>query len=160
MSKPRISMIVAIDEERGIGKNNDLLFKIPEDLARFRKITSGCPVIMGYNTYKSLPALLPGRLNIVVVEGALAIPGASVVTSLAEAIKAANMVHTDELFIIGGGMIYAQGIKYADRLYLTLVEGKYDAEVFFPDYSEFARVISDETHESAGYKYRYLTLEK
>jgi dihydrofolate reductase len=79
---------------------------------------------------------------------------------LEEALKIASEDEKEEIFIFGGGQIYQQAITKADRLYLTLVEGDFGADTFFPDYSEFPRVISEEEHESSGYKYKFLTLGK
>jgi len=161
MSKPRISIISAVAENnRAIGKNNQLLWDIPDDLAHFKRITNGHPVIMGLNTYRSLPFILPGRLNIVLSPDLIDIPGAVVVQSLSDAYKTASEKDNEEIFIIGGGYVYSQAINDADRLYLTLVEGDYDADVFFPDYSRFTKTISEEKGESNGYKFRYVTLEK
>ncbi len=161
MSKPRISIISAIAENnRAIGKNNQLLWDIPADLAHFKQITHGHPVIMGLNTFKSLPFVLPGRLNVVLSPEVLEIPGTTVVQSLPEAYAIASDNDSEEIFVIGGGYVYSQAIKDADRLYLTLVEGNYDADVFFPDYSMFTKVLDEENDESNGYKFRYVTLEK
>lgn len=161
MPKPRISIISAVAEKnRAIGKNNQLLWDIPDDLAHFKRITNGHPVIMGLNTYRSLPFILPGRLNIVLSPDLIDIPGAVVVQSLSDAYKTASEKDNEEIFIIGGGYVYSQAINDADRLYLTLVEGDYDADVFFPDYSKFTEMVSEEKGESNGYKFRYVTLEK
>lgn len=168
-----ISIIVAMDKKRGIGKNNDLLFKIPEDMERFRKITKGHVVVMGRKTFESIGKPLPNRLNIVISRKAnKTIKDCSVVNSLERALELAKQYELDksqedsghilELFIIGGGQIYEQAIKkgLVDKLYLTLVEGNYDADTFFPDYSEFKKVIDEEDRESNGYKYKFLTLER
>jgi dihydrofolate reductase len=162
MKNPVISIICAIAEEnRAIGKNNQLLFDIPEDLARFKKITSGHPVIMGYKTYESLPFLLPKRLNIVLSPEEILIDGAVVAHSLDEAYAVASEHDQDEIFVIGGGFVYSQAIKDADRLYLTLVKSDVsDADTFFPEYSEFTKVIEDSTAQSGDYSLRYLTLER
>lgn len=161
MSKPRISLISAIAENnRAIGKNNQLLWDIPDDLAHFKRITSGHPVIMGLNTFNSLPFVLPGRLNIVLSPEPLDIVGATVVQSLPEAYRVASENDSEEVFVIGGGYVYSQAIKDADRLYLTLVEGDYDADAFFPEYTTFSKILDEESGESNGYKFRYVTLEK
>lgn len=161
MKKPRISIISAVAKKnRAIGKNNELLWNIPADLKRFKEITSGHPVIMGLNTFKSLPFVLPGRLNIVLSPDDIEISGATIVHSLEGAYKTASEADHEEIFIIGGGYVYSQAINDADRLYLTLVEGDYEADVFFPDFSMFNHVISEEDDESNGYKVKYLTLEK
>lgn len=164
MKKPRISIIsVVAAGNRAIGRNNDLLFNLPADLAHFKKITHGHPVIMGLNTYKSLPFLLPGRLNIVLMpkENRIEIEGATVVHSLPEAYEVAAEQDQEEIFVIGGGYVYSQAIKDANRLYLTVVEADVtDADVFFPDYSEFTKVIDSVDAVDGEYKLKYLTLER
>jgi dihydrofolate reductase len=161
MKKPRISIIAAVAENKAIGKDNKLLWHISEDMQRFKKITTGHPVIMGQKTFESLGRPLPNRTNIVLtLDKSYQAPGCAVVHSLEEAIKVASEKDNDEIFFIGGGQVYNQAIKFTDKLYLTLVEGDYEADTFFPDYSEFRKVVFEEPHESAGYKYKFLELEK
>lgn len=157
----KISIIAAMDAKRGLGKENKLLFKIPEDFARMQKLTMGHPIIMGRKTFASIGRPLPGRLNIVVTHDPFKIQnGLLFASSLEEALKIASGNDKEEIFIFGGGQIYQQAISKADRLYLTLVEGDFGADTFFPDYSHFKKVISEEDREDAGYKYKFLTLEK
>lgn len=163
MSKPRVNLIAALSENNALGKDNKLIFKIPEDLKRFKEITSGHPIIMGRKTYESIGYPLPNRTNIIVTrDKSYKAEGCEVVHSLNEAIEVAkrNPPVGGEIFVIGGGQIYKEAIGIADKLYLTIVEGKYDADTFFPDYSDFKKVIHSESHESAGYKYKFLDLEK
>jgi dihydrofolate reductase len=161
MNRPRISVIAAVAKNRAIGKDNKLLWHIPEDLQHFKKITSGHPVIMGQKTFESLGKPLPNRTNIVLTDDkSFQAPNCLVVYSIDEAIKVASEKDQQEIFFIGGGSVYAQAIKIADKLYLTLVEGEYDADTFFPDYSDFKKVVLEESHESAGYKYKFLELER
>src|SRR5262245_57390493 len=133
----RISMIAAIGANtRALGKDGDLLFKIPEDLKRFRTLTKGHPVIMGRKTWESLPEAvrpLPGRANFVITRQLnYEAPGALVVDSIEEAIASAKIVGgNDEMFIIGGGELYTLGLPLADRLYLTLVDDDAEGDVFF-----------------------------
>ena len=134
-----ISIIVAIAENMAIGKNNDLLWHIPEDLKRFKRITSGHPVIMGKRTYESLPRRpLPNRRNIVItdVKGE-ELEGCEMAWSIAEAIAKCNPF--EESFVIGGASVYKQFLPFADRLYLTRIYKSSDADVFFPeiDYSQW-----------------------
>ena len=159
-SKPIISIISCMAKNRGIGKENKLLFDISADLKHFKKITLGHPVIMGYNTYKSIGRPLPGRLNIVLMPDKIEIEGCTVVSSIPEAIKIASEDDNKEIFFIGGGMVYKTAIEFADRLYLTVVDKEPEADTFFPDYSNFKKVISEEPEESNGYKYIYIVLEK
>ena len=168
MNKPRVSIIVAMDTKRGIGKNNDLLFKIPEDGKRVRTITTGHPLIMGRKTFESLGRLLPNRTHIVVTRNPKSLDDLSyqpheVVSSIEEGIvKAKAASGSEEIFIFGGGQIYEEALKQnlVNRLYLTIVEGTHDADTFFPDYSEFTKVLEKEAYESDGYRYTFLTLEK
>lgn len=161
----RISQIAAIDLHRGLGKGGDLLYKIPEDLKRFRSLTSGHPVIMGRKTWESLPEQvrpMPGRVNIVVTrQSEYDASGASLASSIQEAIDMAKLAPgSDEIFVIGGGEIYKEALPYTDRLYLTIVEDSKDADAFFPTHDEFTKVVEDVAQEHQGLPYRYLTLDR
>ena len=159
--KPIVSIIAAVAENRAIGKENKLLWHIPEDLTRFKKITMGHPVIVGKNTFLSIGKPLPGRANIVVAkEKDYKAPGCITVHSFKKAVFLASQKDDQEIFIIGGGMIYAQGIEIADKLYITLVKGEFDADTFFPDYSEFNKVVSSEKGKSGDYEYTFLELAR
>lgn len=161
MNTPRISMIVAVDETRAIGKDNRLLWNIPEDLKRFKELTTGHTVIMGENTYHSIGMPLPNRTNIVVtLNQSLVLPGCFVVYSIDEAFQVAQEKENEEVFVIGGASIYRQCLPLVERLYLTLVEGKHEADTFFPDYSEFQKVVSEEKGENEQYHYTYFVLER
>jgi len=167
--KPRTSIIAAVGHNRVLGKDNRLLWNIPEDLRRFKALTLGHPCIMGRKTFESIVVMLgkplPERTNIVLVkpdEDASMLAGASVIIahSIPEALKKAHSVDT-EVFIIGGAQIYKQMLHYADRLYLTLIDDEKDGDAFFPEYeSLFTKKVSEEEHEQGGFKYRWLTLEK
>ena len=160
MKKPTISIISCISENRGIGKDNKLLFDIPEDLKHFKKITMGHPIIMGYNTYKSISRPLPGRLNIILSKDNIEIPGCSVCQIIEDAIEIASQKDKEEIFFIGGGMVYKQAIVLADRLYLTIVDAKPEADTFFPDYSNFNKIISEEKNILKNNKYKFMVLER
>ncbi len=131
-----ISLIVAISEDYGIGKDNDLLWKIPEDLKRFKKLTLGHCVIMGKRTWESLPKRpLPGRRNIVLTD----IPGESIDGSITaysvdDAINKSS--DCEEVFIMGGGSVYRQFMPIADRLYITRIHRNAPADTWFPVISE------------------------
>ena len=158
MQKQKISLIAAIASgNRALGKDNQLIYKIKEDQEWFKNKTSGHTIIMGRRTYESIDHALPNRINIVVTRNpSFTAENITVVHSLEEALKLA----VDEVFIIGGGQIYQEAIKIADRLYLTVVEGNPEADTFFPDYSQFTKVISEKSGKSEGYKYKFLVLEK
>ncbi|PJC82534.1 hypothetical protein CO006_03210, partial [Candidatus Roizmanbacteria bacterium CG_4_8_14_3_um_filter_35_14] len=123
-----INIIAAIGKNRELGKDNKLLWHIPEDFKRFKKITEGQVVIMGRKTFESLGRPLPNRINIVVTRNRAWTPlGCLASNSIEEAIEKAkrNLPAGRQVFIIGGGEIYRQGMKYADKLYLTLVDKDY-----------------------------------
>jgi dihydrofolate reductase len=158
-----ISIIVAMDSKNGIGKNNNLLFKIPEDFARMKTLTVGHPLIMGRKTFESIGKVLPGRLNIVITHDPFRVQeGLFFASSLEEALKIASEDEKNEIFIFGGGQIFKEALEknMVDRLYLTIVEGDFGADTFFPGYSEFTKVISEENRQSGDYKFKFLTLEK
>lgn len=156
-----ISIIAAMDEKRGIGKDNKLPWHIPEDLKRFRALTSGHPVIMGRKTFESIGRLLPKRTNVIVTKDpSYKVDGAIVVHSLQEALDIAKQKEQNEVFIIGGGQIFQQALPLADKLYLTIVKGSFPADTFFPDYSAFKKVVAEEKRESGGYWYTCLELER
>ncbi|MCL4366546.1 dihydrofolate reductase [Patescibacteria group bacterium] len=161
MKKIKVSLVAAIASgNRALGKDNKLIYQIPEDLKRFKDLTSGHAIIMGRKTFESIGRVLPDRINIVITRDlSYSAEGAVVVHSLDEALK--QVRDGDEVFVIGGGQIYQEAIGLADKLYLTIVEGNPEADTFFPDYSEFKRVVwQSEQQESRGFKYRFLELEK
>jgi dihydrofolate reductase len=168
MNNSKISIIVAIDDKRGIGKNNDLLFKIPEDMKRLRALTTGHTLVMGRKTFESLGRLLPNRSHVVITRDPASLKSLSyqpeaVVASLEEGIeKAKTFAGSEEIFVFGGGQIFKEAVEkdLVDRLYLTLVKGDFGADTFFPDYPKFTKVIEKEDHEFEKYQYTYLTLEK
>lgn len=158
-----ISIIVAIAQNFTIGKNNDLLFHLPNDLKRFKQITTGHPVIMGRNTLLSLPkGALPNRRNIVITDNPdEKFERCEMVFSIQEAVEAVK--NEEEAFIIGGGMIYRQFYPIAGKLYLTLVHQDFDGDVYFPEinYSVW-KVTFREDHfdEKNSFNYSYLNLER
>lgn len=157
----KISLIAAIaSENRALGKDNDLIYKIPEDLKRFRQITEGHPIIMGRKTFESIGKPLPNRTNIVITRDLnYTASGIKVTHTLEEALRLAQ--GDDEVFIIGGGQIFQEAINKADKLYLTVVEDNPEADTFFPDYSDFKKVVwESEQQESDGLRYRFLELER
>ncbi|PJA00062.1 MAG: hypothetical protein COX78_01045 [Candidatus Levybacteria bacterium CG_4_10_14_0_2_um_filter_35_8] len=161
----KVSLIVAVDENRGIGKNGKMPWHIPADLKRFKELTTGNIVIMGRKTFSSIGMPLSNRTNIVVTRDKnYKVNGALVVNSLEEALRQARGKLSEsvdsEIFIIGGGQIFQEAINIADKLYLTLVEGKFDVDTYFPDYSKFTKKVSEEEGESNGFKYKFINLEK
>ncbi|MFA6466272.1 MAG: dihydrofolate reductase [Patescibacteria group bacterium] len=162
MNKPIISLIAAIASDRGIGYQNKLLIHLPPDLKHFKEVTSRHMVIMGQTTYQSMGKALPNRENIVLTKDQnFMVADAKVMYSIEEALEYANNSIEEEIFFIGGASIYAQSIKYADKLYLTLIDATYPADTYFPDYSEFKNIISEsDVQEYNGVKFKYLELTK
>ncbi len=143
--KKEIAIIVAIAKNYAIGKNNDLLWHISDDLKRFKKITSGHPVVMGKKTYFSLPVRpLPNRKNIVITDipGEI-IDGCTMAYSIEDAIEKMDAVKTN--FIIGGGSVYTQFLPRANKLYLTCIYKDFDADTFFPEinFDEWKKVFEE-----------------
>jgi dihydrofolate reductase len=158
-----LSAIAVIGQNRELGRKNQLIFQVPGDLPRFRQITTGHPIIMGRKTFESIGRVLPGRTNIVITrQSEWEHEGVLVVDSLEEAIKeAGRSLGSEEIFVIGGGEIFALAINLVERLYLTVVEESESlADSFFPDYSDFSQVVGEELHKEGGLVYRYLTLER
>lgn len=155
-------MIAAVARSnRAIGKDNHLLWSIPEDMRHFRELTSGHAVIMGENTFRSIGKPLPNRTSIVLsIDPNFDQEGCLVVRSIDEALEMAKRCEAEEVFIIGGASIYKQLIPYAGRLYLTIVEGQYEADTYFPPYDEFTKVISEEKCDNGTHSFSFITLEK
>ncbi len=155
-----ISIIVAIAENNAIGKDNRLLWHISEDLKRFKRITTGKTVIMGKNTFTSLPnGALPKRKNIVISDNTNdRFEGCTMAWSIEDALEKCD---DNESFIIGGGSIYKQFLQLANKLYLTRVHKNFDADTFFPEINtnEWNEVehINCEYDEKAGVSYSFIT---
>ena len=181
------SIIAAVADNGAIGKGNALLWHIKEDMKYFRKVTMGCPVIMGRRTFESLGRPLPGRLNIVVSRslqenaGRLSAAGVCVASSLEEAVSlagkglpddmaartdgTADPHHKGEIFIIGGGEIYRQAVPLADMMYITEVHTEVDdADTFFPriDAGEWEEVSRSEMQidHTCGLGYEFVTYSR
>ncbi|WP_296278864.1 dihydrofolate reductase [Pseudoxanthomonas sp.] len=133
----RISLVAALDRHRAIGRDNDLPWRLPDDLKRFKALTLGKPVLMGRKTAESLGRALPGRLNLVLTRsGRVPFEGMRAVASVDEAIRIATEQGSDELCVIGGGEVYALTLDRADVLHLTEVDTEVqDAHAFFPAFS-------------------------
>jgi dihydrofolate reductase len=156
-----ISIIVCIGKNRAIGRNNQLLWSIPEDMRHFKEITTGHTVIMGEKTFLSIGKPLPNRKNIVVtLDKNFQAEGVEIRYSLEEVLQGYKN-KSEEVFVIGGGMIYGLSLPYADKLYLTVVEDTpNNADTFFPDYSEFKNIIKEEEMDNGKYKFKFLELKK
>lgn len=156
-----ISAIAAIGQNRELGKNNQLLWRIPEDLKRFRAITAGHPIIMGRKTYESIGHPLPNRTNIIITRNQdFKAEGCVVVGSVEEAIAKAKELDQQEIFIIGGGEIYKQAMPMIDKLYLTVVKGSKEADTYFPEYGEFSNIVKQSSSTFENHQVMYLELTR
>ena len=159
-----ISIIVAVSDDWGIGKDNELLWRISDDLKRFKRLTTGNAVIMGKKTWESLPIRpLPNRKNIVLTDlQDEQIEGALTVYSIEEALSKCSA--EEEVFIIGGGSVYRQFMPLADRLYITHVGRNAPADIFFPqiDTTIWKTVSEEDSPESETnvVPYKYVIYER
>lgn len=145
----RISLVAALDRHHAIGRDNDLPWRLPDDLKRFKALTLGKPVLMGRKTAESLGRALPGRLNLVLTRsGRVPFDGMQPVASVEEAIRIATEQGSDELCVIGGGEVYALTLDRADALHVTEVDTVVDdAHAFFPAFDAADwREVSREAH--------------
>lgn len=161
MKKPRVSIIAAIGENRELGRGNNLIWRITEDLQRVKALTMGHPLVMGRKTYESIGRPLRGRTNIVITRTPGPIEGCVVVDSFKKALEAAQAIEQEEIFIFGGASIYEAALPYTDRLYLTRINATDPkADVFFPDYSAFTEERSREDHLEGMPPYSWITLDR
>jgi len=163
-----ISMIFAMDEQRGIGVDNKIPWRLPEDMAFFRKTTSGHTVLMGRKTYDSIGKPLPKRRNVILTrDKSFAVEGCEVVHSVEEALErfgGGSSAADDELFVIGGAEVYSLFLPHADKLYITEIAHRFEADTFLPeiDLSQWtvtSRVkgIKDDKNR---YDYEFVTYER
>ncbi len=158
-----ISIIAAMGNQRAIGINNSLPWKLPADMQWFRQCTLGKPIIMGRTTYESIGKPLPGRKNVIVSRNKdYIVEGATVVHSLEQAIEAVQ--GEPEVMIIGGSNIYSQALDFANRLYLTEIYADFTADSWFPEFdlAQWSTVSSEEhqADEKNAYNYRFLVLDR
>jgi len=162
MNSVKVSMIAALGNNRVIGLNNKMPWHLPADLQFFKKTTLGSPIIMGRKTYDSIGCPLPGRLNIILSrDESLKIDGCTIVNNFHDALEAAK--DFDEVFITGGAYLYSKFLDKAERLYLTLIDGEFEGDTYFPDYTQYrwkeiSRVVN-QADEINPYPYTFLTLE-
>lgn len=155
-----ITLIVAVGKNNELGKENDLVWHLPNDFKRFKKLTTGHHIIMGRKTFESFPKPLPNRVHVVITRNEkYKREGTIIVHSMKEALQIAK--NDTQPFIIGGGEIYSLGIPNADKIELTRVHGSFDADTFFPEIqiNEW-ELIKEEHHdldEHHKYAYTYLT---
>ncbi len=157
------TLVVAMARNRVIGRDNQLPWRLPDEIAYFKRVTMGHPIVMGRRTYESIGKPLPGRKNIVVThDRRYQAPGCSVVGSLGEAWQAAG--NAEEVCVIGGTSLFRESLPIADRIHLTLVEADVPGDTYFPEFdrgewheTEVMRQAADERH---AYPFRILLLER
>lgn len=158
--------IVVVDEKWGIGKNNDLLFSLPEDMAFFRRETTGKVVVMGSNTLKSLPGGNPlkNRTNIVLWPGGEKRDDCIICDSLEEVLETLKQYPSDDVYIMGGAMFYKTMLPYCDTAFVTKVEADGGAQVFFTNLDEHPDWVLAEEGEpiqsTSGYVIRFCTYKR
>ncbi|WP_373055589.1 dihydrofolate reductase [Zunongwangia sp. H14] len=158
-----LTVIAAAAENNALGKDNDLVWHLPDDFKRFKKLTSGHHIIMGRKTFESFPDLLPHRTHIIITRKKDYKPkGTIVVNSLENALE--KVKNDEQPFIIGGGEIYKMAIDKAEKIELTRVHGTFDADTFFPEINlEEWKITSEEFHEKDEkheYPFTYITYER
>jgi dihydrofolate reductase len=149
-----IIMIAAVAENNALGKNNDLLWHLPNDFKRFKEITSGHHIVMGRKTFESFPKPLPNRTHVIITrQKDFQFEGCIVVSDLEKAIAACPK--TEDIYIIGGGEIYTQSISFADQLDITRVHHSFDADVYFPEIDPEIWELTNETFNSKDEKHLF-----
>lgn len=159
-----ISLIVAASTNNAIGKNNRLLWHLPNDLRFFKNTTWGMPVVMGRKTFEAVNKPLPGRFNIVITrQPGWHVAGVIVAADLDDALQKAAETNCKEIFIIGGGEIYKQSLERADKIYMTRVHADLDGDTFFPaiDATKWQLTFNQdhEADEKHLYPYSFQTWE-
>lgn len=158
----KISFVVAKSRNNVIGKDNKLPWQLPADLAHFKKITMGKPIIMGRKTFDSIGNPLPGRRNIIVSrDNSLQVEGCDVFHSVDDALDA---VKTEvEVMIIGGANLFAQTLTHANRIYLTLIDADFEGDTFFPELNDEWKLVAEEKclpDEKNRYPYKFLLYQR
>ena len=161
----KLVLVAAVARNGAIGKDNALLWRLPEDLKHFKSVTLGHPIVMGRRTFDSIGRPLPGRRNLVVTRNpAWRHEGVESFASLDAALAAAEQAHPadDTICIIGGGELYAQALPRADELLLTEIDADFEADTFFPAWARGAfDEVERETHASeAGWAYHFVTYRR
>ena len=157
-----IVLIAAVGENGEMGRNNELLWHLPGDLPRFKKLTMGCPIIMGRKTFDSIGRALPGRLNIVLSANRdWSADGVTVVDSIDAALSSAKAANANKAFVIGGGQIYKLFLAYATSLEMTEVADSPVADTYFPNFSggEF-KEVKRESKSDTNPNFDYVTYQR
>jgi len=162
---PVVALIAALADNRVIGRDNDLPWRMPADLRHFKELTTGHTVVMGRRTWESFPGALPYRRNVVVTRDPdYVADGAVVVHSLDEALRFAAEAGDAELFIAGGSQIYGQALPIARRMYLTHIHAAIEGDTFFPEFDADAWRVTEKAHHAAderhAHAYTFATYER
>lgn len=157
----KISLIVAMTENRVIGKDGDIPWKLPEDQKRFKSLTQGHTLIMGRRTYESIGRPLPNRRNVVVTrQKDYSAPGCEVVESLDAALRLARTSGETEAFVGGGAGLYAEALPAADRIYLTVIHTQAEGDTFFPEFDTANFVEASRERMNGPLEFSYVTYDK
>ncbi|MCW7537636.1 dihydrofolate reductase [Aquabacterium sp. A7-Y] len=158
---PELSLIAAVARNGVIGRDNSLIWHLPEDLQHFKRVTLGCPVLMGRKTFESIGRPLPGRRNVVLTRDVhWTAPGVEEAPSLPAALEL--LKHATKVFVIGGAHLYAEALPLADELILTEIDADFEGDTHFPDWDRQAfEEVSRETHRSReGWDYHFVTYHR
>lgn len=159
----RIAAIFAMSDNRVIGKDNQLPWRLPADMRHFKKITMGKPILLGRKTYESIGHALPGRCNVVITRDIhFQAPGCVVANSLETALLAAD--YSEEIIVIGGAILYQHLLPRTHRLYMTLIHHQFDGDTYFPELNmnEWQEIEREDHHADAEnqYDYSFITLDR
>ncbi|HEU4708956.1 MAG TPA: dihydrofolate reductase [Methylophilaceae bacterium] len=157
----RLSLIVAVARNGVIGKDNTLPWHLPEDLKRFRALTTGHHIIMGRKTYESIGRLLPGRTTVIVTRNKnYHVPGALIADSLQQAVALCG--DDEEAFLIGGAELFRDGMQLSHRVYLTEIDADFTGDVFMPplDPADWQEVSRERHASGQGWDYSYINYER
>lgn len=148
-----ITLIAACSKNWVIGKDNQLIWHLPEDLKRFRKLTTNKSVLMGRKTFESIGKPLPNRKNIIITSDRnFKVDGCFVYNDLIQALQ-----NEEDIMVIGGGQIYQQSIKLADKIELTMIDEEFEGDSFFPEIDSNWIKINFEKHQNEKFKWSYIT---
>lgn len=153
-----ITIIAACSKNRVIGKDNQLLWHLPEDLKRFKNLTLGSPIVMGRKTFQSIGKALPGRLNIILTKNRdFKADNCLIYNNIYDMLE---IYEQSNLFVIGGGEIYNMFLPYAKKVELTLIDKDFEGDTFFPQLGNDWIEHSVETNSNSDFEYKYITYQK
>lgn len=160
-----VSLIAAVAENRVIGRNNELIWRLPNDMRFFKSTTSGHYVVLGRKTFDSFGKPLPNRTHVVITRNeTFHYPGVLRASGIDEALEICRNGGETEVFVLGGGEIYQQSMKHADKLYITEVKASFDGDTYFPEFDKSDwREINREPHfkdEKHAYDYSFVIYER